>query len=184
MRPFLKIGIVLASLALAVLAFPISTAAAHEPEQPLIFKINTELSKPKPVLGPHLSEVKPKPQKPVTVGKKPLKKNTQIVDKSKGNKFAAGYCTDYVSKKLKITWRGNANRWIANAKAQGYNVDKFPTPGDILVTNESRWGHVAYIESVEGDRVTFSEWNYAGRYQLTYRTLSITSPVIAGVIHL
>lgn len=170
-------------MALAVLAFPISTAAAHEQEQPLVFEIDPELSKPKTVLGPYLSEVKPKPPTKVAVDKKPLKKSTQVVDKSKGNKFTAGYCTDYVSKKLNITWRGNANKWIANAKAQGYNVDKFPVPGDILVTKESRWGHVAYIESVEGDRVTFSEWNYSGRYQLTYRTLSITSPVIVGVIH-
>ena len=171
MKLFLKIGIVLATIALVTWAFPIQVTTAQEKEQPLIFKIDPELSKPKPVLGPHLSEVKPKPLIKVGVDKKPLKKSTQVVDKSKGNKFTAGYCTDYVSKKLKITWRGNANRWIANAKAQGYNVDKFPVPGDILVTKESRWGHVAYIESVEGDRVTFSEWTYSGRSQLTYRTL-------------
>jgi surface antigen len=57
--------------------------------------------------------------------------------------------------------------------------------GSILVTNESsRYGHVAYIEAVSGDSVTFSEWNYSGPFIRTVRTLSIDDRRIVGIIHL
>lgn len=114
---------------------------------------------------------------------KPKPKQVSANKSTTKTKFAAGYCTDYVARKVNVTWRGNANRWIANAKAQGYLVDSNPTPGSILVTNESRYGHVTYIESVQGSQVTISEWNYAGRYQLTYRTLDISDSRIKGIIH-
>lgn len=119
--------------------------------------------------------------------KNKLKKiSTKVVSSSttRVTKFAAGYCTDYVARRVTVTWRGNAGRWAANAKAQGYLVDKNPVVGGILVTRESRVGHVAYIEAVNGTKVTISEWNYAGRYKLTTRTLDIGNPVIIGVIHL
>lgn len=118
---------------------------------------------------------------------KTLKKiSTKVVSSSttRVTKFAAGYCTDYVARRVTVTWRGNAGRWAANAQAQGYLVDKNPVVGGILVTRESRVGHVAYIEAVNGTKVTISEWNYAGRYKLTTRTLDIGNPVIIGVIHL
>lgn len=83
-----------------------------------------------------------------------------------------------------MTWMGNANRWIANARAQGYIVDRNPTPGSILVTNEGYYGHVAYIESVAGTKITISEWNYTGLYQLSVRTLDTSDPRIRGIIHI
>jgi hypothetical protein len=112
------------------------------------------------------------------------RKNKPALNKPvKVTRFAPGYCTDYVARKVQVTWYGNANQWIANAKAQGYTVNKDPVAGSILVTRESRLGHVSYIEKVEGDKVYISEWNYAGRYKLTYRTLDINNPIIQGVIH-
>lgn len=101
-----------------------------------------------------------------------------------GHRFVAGQCTDYVSKKVFVPWGGNANRWIANSKAYGAVVNKNAVAGAILVTNEnSRYGHVAYIESVSGSKVTFSEWNYAGPFIKTTRTLDISDRRIVGVIH-
>jgi surface antigen len=73
---------------------------------------------------------------------------------------------------------------MANATAQGYQVDRTPAAGSILATNESRYGHVAYIESTDGNNITISEWNYAGRYKTTTRILSANDPRIVGVIHL
>ncbi len=104
---------------------------------------------------------------------------------SGNHKFAAGYCTDYVARNVAgVVWGGNANRWIPNARALGVLVDRNPVAGAILVTNEnSRYGHVAKIESVSGTEVTISEWNYAGLYKKTIRTLDISDKRIQGVIH-
>ena len=73
--------------------------------------------------------------------------------------------------------------WMRNAAAQGYRVDRNPVAGAIIQTKESRWGHVGYIESVNGKMITFSEWNYKGPYIKTVRTLSIDDPLVSGIIH-
>ncbi len=100
------------------------------------------------------------------------------------NKFAKGQCTDYAARMTGwVNWRGNANMWATNAKKAGHTVDKNPTVGAIIQTNESRWGHVGYIESVNGNQVTFSEWNYAGPFKKTTRTLSITDSRVKAIIH-
>lgn len=125
---------------------------------------------------------------PKTPTPTPTKKSSPSVPKatiSGNHKFAPGYCTDYVARKVPgIKWGGNANRWIANSKAYGATVNRTPVAGAILVTNEnSRYGHVAYIEKVVGTTVHFSEWNYAGLYKTTHRTMDISDRRIQGVIH-
>lgn len=128
----------------------------------------------------------PKPKAPVAA---PPKKFTPSVPRAAyvgGNhQFSGGYCTDYVARNVAgVRWGGNANQWIGNAKALGVKVDRNPVAGAILVTNESkRYGHVAKIDSVSGDKVTISEWNYAGLYKKTIRTLDIDDARIKGVIH-
>lgn len=99
------------------------------------------------------------------------------------NRFAAGQCTAYVASKVKVYWRGNANQWMANAKRAGAVVNQTPSVGAIIQTNESRYGHVGYIEAVNGSKVTFSEWNYAGPYIRTVRTLDMSDPRVKGIIH-
>jgi surface antigen/LysM repeat protein len=102
---------------------------------------------------------------------------------SKGHIFVAGQCTDYVARKKYIPWGGHAKHWIANSKAYGAVVDKNPEVGQIIVTSESRYGHVAFIESVSGDMVTFSEWNYRKPFEKTVRTLNVNSSAVKGIIH-
>jgi surface antigen len=99
------------------------------------------------------------------------------------NKFARGQCTDYVAQHAHVYWRGNAGQWPANARAAGATVDKNPVAGAIMVTNESKVGHVVYIESVSGSTVTFSEWNYKGPYIRTVRSMSINDPRVKAIIH-
>lgn len=60
---------------------------------------------------------------------------------------------------------GNALTWGVRAQAQGYPVDGRPRVGDIIVLQpgvqgaDRRYGHVAYVTGVSGDRVTVSEMN-------------------------
>ena len=76
------------------------------------------------------------------------------------------WCTDYVhSRRPDVPIYGNAGyNWISAAQAQGRATGTSPRAGAIAVMN----GHVAYVESVNGDGTyTVSEmgWNYkAGNY--------------------
>lgn len=143
---------------------------AQTPEAQITFKYEGT-TEPRQIHRPYVSEIKPKAKKVkyyVGVGK---------------TKFALGYCTDYVARQTSVTWRGNANQWANNAKKAGREVNKTPVAGAILQTNESRIGHVAYIESVVGDTMTISEWNYAGRGVKTTRTLSVNDSRVVAIIH-
>ena len=73
--------------------------------------------------------------------------------------------------------------WATNAKKAGATVNRTPAVGAIIQTNESRWGHVGYIEKVDGNKVTFSEWNYSGPYIKTTRTLDMSDSKVKAIIH-
>lgn len=63
--------------------------------------------------------------------------------------------------------RGNANQWDDNARAAGIPVDDNPRPGDIAVSNSGFYGHVMYVESVNGNgTINISQYNAGldGRY--------------------
>lgn len=60
-----------------------------------------------------------KPSKtPVTIDENGLKSRYAVVYTGKGRGFVAGNCTWYVAQNKTVTWRGNANQWMRNAKAQ------------------------------------------------------------------
>jgi surface antigen len=100
-----------------------------------------------------------------------------------GHRFPYGYCTWYVAQKRYVPWGGNASAWLANAKASGKSTGSTPRPGAIMVSGESRWGHVALVESVSGSSFTISEMNYAGFGKKSTRTLSTGSRVVRGFIY-
>ncbi len=99
--------------------------------------------------------------------------------------FPAGYCTYYVAKKRgDVTWRGNAGTWLNNAKAQGKATGSAPKAGAIVVTGESGWGHVGYVENVNKDgSYTISEMNYSGFGKTSTRTLNSGSGQVKGFIY-
>ena len=68
-----------------------------------------------------------------------------------GNRFAFGNCTYYVYNRRQIPWQGDAWAWYGNAQALGFPTGRTPRPGSIMVTWESGYGHVAYVESVNPD---------------------------------
>jgi hypothetical protein len=103
--------------------------------------------------------------------------------------FEWGNCTWWVAQRRAVTWLGNGGEWYANAKAQGYAVGNLPLPGSILVRGSSAYngyGHVAYVESVDGTQFTVSEMNVSGLGQLTTRTYDIVSnppPSMIGFVY-
>lgn len=100
-----------------------------------------------------------------------------------GHIFPWGYCTWYVATKVHVPWGGNAKNWLANAKAMGYTVNRVPAAGSIVVTTDSRWGHVAYVESVSDDSIYVSEMNYAKFGSVNNRSIPLSSKTIRGYIH-
>lgn len=96
-----------------------------------------------------------------------------------GNGYSFGYCTYYVASRRSIpgNW-GNASQWYYNAIASGYAVGAVPQAGAIAQTSGGwgGYGHVAYVESVNGNMVTISEMNYNGGWN---RVSSRTVPASA-----
>jgi surface antigen len=100
-----------------------------------------------------------------------------------GHRFPYGYCTWYVAQRRYVPWGGNAISWLSNARASGKATGSTPKPGAIMVSAESRWGHVALVESVRGSSFTISEMNYAGFGKKSTRTLSVGSGAVKGFIY-
>lgn len=101
--------------------------------------------------------------------------------------FEWGNCTWWVAQRRAVTWLGNGGEWYANARAQGYAVGNRPLAGAILVRGGGGgYGHVAYVESVDGTSFTVSEMNVSGLGQLTTRTYDMVSnppPTFIGFVY-
>jgi peptidoglycan hydrolase CwlO-like protein len=107
-----------------------------------------------------------------------------IVDPPGPNHFAYGYCTWYVANKRNAPWFGDAIQWWPNAPPYGYAEGQTPVVGAIMVTRESGWGHVAYVESVNGDGSwTVSEMNFVGWNVVSRRTLRPGQAPVVGFIY-
>ncbi len=66
---------------------------------------------------------------------------------------------------------GNANQWDDNAAASGIPVDNNPTPGSIAVSNAGYYGHVMYVEAVNGNQIYVQQYNQQlnGQYSEGWR---------------
>ncbi len=101
-----------------------------------------------------------------------------------GNRFAYGYCTWYVYNRRPVPWLGNAWEWYGQAQRAGWATGATPRPGAIMVTWESGFGHVAYVESVAGDGSwTVSEMNFRGWGVVTSRTIRPGGVPLIGFIY-
>ena len=107
-----------------------------------------------------------------------------ISDAPGPNRFAYGYCTWYVANRRYVPWLGNAIEWWPNARAYGYAEGQSPQVGAIMVTRESGYGHVAYVESVGGDGTwTVSEMNFVAWNVVSRRTLRPGQAPVVGYIY-
>ena len=70
---------------------------------------------------------------------------------STANTYSYGYCTYFVASRRSVPsmW-GNASAWYYNAQASGYAVGSTPQVGAIAWTAAGYYGHVAYVEAVNG----------------------------------
>jgi surface antigen/peptidoglycan hydrolase CwlO-like protein len=57
--------------------------------------------------------------------------------------------------------KGNANQWLASAKAAGIPTGTVPKVGSVGVNNSGPWGHVVWVEAVNGNKVYISQYNSA-----------------------
>jgi len=102
---------------------------------------------------------------------------------SGAHSFPWGWCTWYVASRRHVPWGGNAGTWLYHAKAYGANIGRTPKPGAIMVSGESRWGHVGIVESVSGGSFTISEMNYKGFGVVDRRTITTGSGFVKGFIY-
>jgi peptidoglycan DL-endopeptidase CwlO len=90
-----------------------------------------------------------------------------VVFPSDAGAYARCNCTAWASQKRRDLPMnlGNALTWGARAARQGFPVDGKPRVGDVMVFQPGvqgahrRYGHVAYVIGVNGNRVTVSEMN-------------------------
>ena len=78
-------------------------------------------------------------------------------------------CTWWAWKAACCNWKvalpgwGNANTWASYASKNGnYQVLANPVPGSIATGTKGQYGHVAWVESVNGNKITVSEMNCCG----------------------
>ncbi len=110
-------------------------------------------------------------------------------------KFYYRECTSFVAWRLNsrngvsftnwyggVQW-GNAETWGTVAKNLGITVDNNPAVGAVAWWNTGTYGHVAWVESVDGPNVVIEEYNYPyGSGNYCERTISASSPT--GYIHI
>lgn len=98
--------------------------------------------------------------------------NKRETIKNSSNGYSRGYCTWYVANKRYVpSGLGDANTWYSRASHYGLSVGSKPAVGAIAQTSVGPLGHVAYVESVNGDMVTISEMNYVGWNRVSTRTV-------------
>lgn len=111
--------------------------------------------------------------------------NSTTVAPSAGNTYAYGYCTWWAkSKRPDIPNRlGNARTWLSRAQASGLATGSTPQVGAIVATTESAYGHVGYVEAVEGNDIVVSDMNMIGWGKVSKRRMSTNAGVIRGYIY-
>ncbi|MBI2285789.1 CHAP domain-containing protein [Candidatus Saccharibacteria bacterium] len=85
------------------------------------------------------------------------------------NGYGYRNCTDWVAWRVKTTGGyvpsglGNAKNWDDRAPSYGFTVSSTPREGAAAVSNYGYYGHLMYVEAVNGDgTITVSDYNRAG----------------------
>jgi len=109
--------------------------------------------------------------------------NFPRVSSACSHRFPWGQCTWYVAQRRCIPWSGHAKTWLYMASQYGFATGSTPRPGAIVQTREGGYyGHVAYVESVNGNYITVSEMSL-GYGVRKIRTIPANSWIIVGYIY-
>jgi len=132
-------------------------------------------------------QVKPTTRPVVVDSATGLKSSYAIVYTGKNRGFVPGNCTAYVAQNKNVTWRGNANAWIRNARAQWVPTGSKPIPGAIVQFSgrgySRAYGHVGIVADVQGDYIIVRDMNYRWLYEVTVRKVKKDDPAIDGYIY-
>lgn len=110
----------------------------------------------------------------------------KVLKKSEYNLYPSGWCTWYGATKYQIpAYWGNAGDWLEAAKRDGFETGNIPQSGALVITNESIWGHVAYVEKVDNKNnvIVVSEMNYESFGVISERKININSSKVKGFIY-
>ncbi len=77
---------------------------------------------------------------------------------------------------------GNAKTWGTVAKSLGITVNTTPAVGAVAWWDTGTYGHVAWVEAVNGSNVTIEEYNWSKVGGYSERTISKSNPT--GYIHI
>jgi surface antigen len=117
-----------------------------------------------------------------------LKSRYLIKYTGKGRGFVAGNCTWYVAANKSVNWRGNANRWMANARAAGAKTGYKAVPGAIVQFSgrgyNRYYGHVGIVADVTDEYIIVKDMNYRGLYEVTIRKIKKNDASIDGYIYI
>jgi surface antigen len=75
----------------------------------------------------------------------------------------------------------DAKNWGARAQRLGYGVDAYPAVGAVAWSNVGRWGHVAYVQAVNGGDVFIEDYNH--RFDGRYDARWVPASTFTGYIH-
>ena len=98
-----------------------------------------------------------------------------------------GNCTWWAWEAACCNWKvalpgwGNAKQWAGNAKAHGsYDLRKTPVAGSIAVRLTGYYGHVAWVKSVSGSKITVTEQNCCTGCNYGMRTKTYSASYFDG----
>lgn len=101
--------------------------------------------------------------------------------------FYWGNCTWYVAQYKNVNWGGNANQWLANARAKGHSTGSNPVAGAIIAFNgrgyNPYYGHVGIVTEVTDSHLIISDMNYRALGEVTTRKIPRNDRSIQGYIY-
>lgn len=111
----------------------------------------------------------------------------KLVRRAPSHSFVWWNCTRYVAQYKNVYWWGNANQWLANARAAWVSTWSTPRLWAIVQLTwtwyNPRYWHVWIVIEIKWDNIIISDMNYRRLNEITYRKISINDRSIDWYIY-